>query len=412
MEQTDRASARYVSEPSLVRKDRGAGAFSLYHPGHGTSLDVEPESSGLVEAVLQSFASPTTLQAFFAAQPDFPEELLGLMVRSCFVVEEGERAFLEHGFLRPTPVPLGAPWAWSDLPELSAPGCWVVLGAPVDMAAAGAGGARHGPSEIRKVVNGPLLTDEGDVIDPEFQRLYRDLTVSVADLGDLDPDGSRMDHVGSRLRKVVRELFALRMRPLLLGGDHSLTHYVLSEAIEHVERFGIIHFDAHHDLGPSSTVSHANVFQHAIASPRVASLTQIGLRVIERVSPYATRVACPKRRVFSARETKAGAAQTGLEALPKDIPYYLSFDIDCIDGAVARETGTPAFGGLSYEQASELVDYVARTFDLLGADFVEVSGQATGPNRAALIAASLLQRVLLGQSEFEPLSTDVYTFGA
>lgn len=411
MESTPSPSEKYVTEPSLVRKDRGAGSFSLYHPGHGTSLDVEPESSGLVEAALAGFLSPTTLADFFAALPDFPEELLVLMIRSCFVVEERERAFLQHGFLRPTPVPLGAPWAWSELPELAAPGCWVVLGAPVDMAAAGAGGARHGPSEIRKVVNGPLLTDEGDVIDPEFQRLYRDLTLSVADLGDLDPDGSRMDHVGSRLQKVVRELFALRMRPLLLGGDHSLTHYVLREALQRGERFGIIHFDAHHDLGPSSTVSHANVFQQAIACPEVVSFTQIGLRVIERVSPYATRVPCPKRRVISARETKAGAAQRALEALPKDIPYYLSFDIDCIDAAVARETGTPAFGGLSYEQATELVDYVARSFDLLGADFVEVSGPASGPNAAALIAASLLQRVLMGQCAFEPLSTDVYTFG-
>lgn len=410
MEQTQSANVRYVIEPSLVRKDRPGGGFSLYHPGHGTSLDVEPESSALVEAVLAGFVRPTTLQGFLATVPELPEELFVLMLRSCFIVEQHEQAFLQHGFLRPTPVPLGAQWAWSDLPELAAPGCWVVLGAPVDMAAAGAGGARHGPSEIRKVVNGPLLSAEGDVIDPEFQRLYRDLTLSVADLGDLDPDGARMDHVGQRLRKVVRELFALGMRPLLLGGDHSLTHYVLSEALDHVPRFGIIHFDAHHDLGPSSTVSHANVFQQAISSPQVVSITQIGLRVIERVSPYATRVPCKKRRLFSARETKAGLALRGLEALPRDIPYYLSFDIDCIDGALARETGTPAFGGLSYDLASELVDYVARTFDLLGADFVEVSGPTTAPNAAALIAASLLQRVLMGQSEFEPLSSDVYTF--
>ncbi|MDB4991496.1 MAG: uncharacterized protein JWN04_6674 [Myxococcaceae bacterium] len=401
---------KYVAMPSLVRADRGDGSFSLYLPGQGTSIDVEPQSSQLVETLLACFASPSTLAAFFAQQPDFPEQLLDLMIRSCFVVDEEELAFLEHGFLRPTPTPLGPLWSWSDLPELVYPGGWVVVGVPVDMGAMGNAGARHGPIEIRKVVNGPLLSGEGDVLDHEFKRLYPSLQPQVADLGDVDPDGSRMDHVGRRLGKVVRELLERGARPLVLGGDHSLTHYVLSEAVAQVERFGIIHFDAHHDMGPSQTLSHANVFREAIESERVVSITQIGLRVIERVSPYATRVACPKRSIVTAREAQRGLALEHLQRLPKDIPYYLSFDIDCIDAAVARETGTPAFGGLSFELASELVDYIARTFELFGADFVEVSGLQTQPNAAALIAASLLQRVLIGKSEFEELPSDVYLF--
>lgn len=404
------APPRYLTTQSLVRADRGDGSFSLYHPGHGTSLDVEPESSELVEVLLEGFADGSTLEDFRRVQPAFPEELLELMLRCCFLVDEREAAFLEHGFLRPTPTPLGPAWAWSDLPELAYPGGWVALGVPVDMAAAGAGGARHGPAEIRRVVNGPLLSGEGDVLDHEFGRLYRGLTLQVSDLGDVDPDGARMDHVGERLEKVVRELLAHQLRPLLLGGDHSLTHYVLRALIARGQRFGIIHFDAHHDMGPSATVSHANVFTQAIASDCVASIVQIGLRVIERVSPYATRAPCPKRQIVNARAARGGAAMRVLSQLPRDIPYYLSFDIDCIDGAVARETGTPAFAGLSVELASELVDYVARTFLLIGADFVEVSGPQLQPNASALIAASLLQRVLLGDRQFEALSSDVYTF--
>jgi arginase family enzyme len=419
MENLSEKSPGYVAVSCLVRADRDDGSFSLYHPGQGTSLDVEPESAELVETLLERFAEPCTLEAFVESEPDFPEELLGLMIRSCFVVAEDEADFLEHGFLKPTPTPLGPAWSWSDLPELApelagelaSQRGWVVVGVPVDMAAAGSGGARHGPGEIRKVVNGPLLGGDGDVLDHEFRRLYPALRPQVADLGDIDPDGSRMDHVGKRLGKVVSELLLLRLRPLVLGGDHSVTHHVLSQAIAQGQRFGIIHFDAHHDMGPSHTLSHANVFGEAIESPEVVSILQIGLRVIERVSPYASRVPCPKRQFITAREAQRGRALAALEALPRDIPYYLSFDIDCIDAAVARETGTPAFGGLSFELASELVDTIARSFDLLGADIVEVSGQQTAPNAAALIAASLLQRILLGQSEFTDLASDVYVFG-
>jgi len=403
-----RWDAEHVAWPGLLHVDRGEGGFSLYNAAHGTSIDVEPESSALVEAILSGFASARTLRDFQRAEPEVAIELLVLMVRSCFVVEQSELAFLEHGFLRPTSTPVGPLWSWSELPELAQPHAWAVVGVPVDMSALGMAGARHGPAEIRKHVSGPLLHGEGDVIDHEFSRLYPALSLSVADLGDIDPEGGRMDHVGARLTKVARELFQRQLRPLVLGGDHSITHYVLAAALEEVERFGIIHFDAHHDMTPSHTVSHANVFAAALESPRVEHIVQIGLRVIERMPLFATRTAAPKRSVVTARAAARGAALSALEALPRDLPYYLSFDIDCIDAAVVRETGTPAFGGLSVELASELVDHIARTFELLGADFVEVAGTQGPFNAAATIAAGLLQRCVIGASPYEPLSSDTY----
>lgn len=398
--------ALHVVWPGLLRMARDDGTLTLHNPAHGTSLDVEPESIELVQRVLDAFAAPRSLEGF--GDDDIPGELLLLLVRSCFVVAVDELPFLEHGFLKPTTTPLGPLWPYADLPELAEPGSWVVLGVPVDMHALGMAGARHGPVEIRKQVMGPLLGGEGDVIDPEFGRLYPSLRLQVADLGDIDPEGGRMDHVGMRVRKVVGELLRHELRPLVLGGDHSITHYVLTEALQHVERFGVIHFDAHHDLLPSRTLSHANVFRSAVESARVQQIVQIGLRVMERMSPFAARVPCAKRSIVTARDAERGRALEVLAALPRDIPYYLSFDIDCLDGALVRETGTPALGGLSFALASELVDYIARSFDLLGADFVEVSAPVGAGNVAATMAASLLQRCLLGKITFEPLSSDVY----
>jgi arginase family enzyme len=408
MEDGLRPAELHVVWPGLLRIERGGDALTLYNPGHGTSIDVEDESRALIETVLAGFAQPTTLAAFQRAQGDVPHELLVLLVRSGIVVEVAELPFLEHGFLRPTPHPIGAAWTWSDLPDAALDGTWVTVGVPVDFAAAGAGGARLGPTEIRKVANGALLTGQGDVVDYELQRLYPAFAPQLADLGDVEPDGARLDHVGARLCKVVSEVLDHGMRPLVLGGDHSVTHYVLAQLIARGQPFGILHFDAHADMGPSRTLSHANVFQAALASSTVERIVQIGLRGIERMSPFARRQACPKRCVVTAREAREGRARELLEALPKDLPYYLSFDIDCIDGAVARETGTPLFGGLGVALATELVDYAARHFRLLGADFVEVSGPPSAINASATIAASLLARCVLGDSPFEPLSSDVY----
>jgi arginase family enzyme len=380
----------------------------LYNPGHGTSLDVELTSVAMVDSVLARFACATTPGAFLSENPDVPRDLLVLLVRSGFVVEVAELPYLEHGFLRPTASPIGTPVSWSDLPAAAVEDAYVVIGVPSDMGAMGRAGARHGPSEVRHVVNGELLCGEGDIVDYELNRRYRAPVLDVLDLGDVEPDGGRMDHVGARLRKAVREVWNLGMRPLSIGGDHSLTHFILAEAIARGEPFGVVHFDAHADMGPSRTLSHANIFDNALASPLVTHILQIGLRGIERMSPFARSASCAKRRVVTAREARAGRAMEAIAALPTNIPYYLSFDIDCIDAAVARETGAPLFGGLSFELCTELVDCAARTLKLLGADFVEVSGPRADLNASAVIAASLVQRCLLAACSYEVLGTDRY----
>jgi arginase family enzyme len=403
-----RSHALHVALPGIVRIPKDDDVVCLYHPGHGTSLDVTPESQELVDAALAGFATPRPPRDFQRAQPDVPRDLLVMLVREGFIVEQDELPFLEQGFLRPAACPLGPAIGWSELRDVAATDAWVTVGVPADLGALATGGARHGPAEIRKVMNGSLITGEGDVVDYELRRLYRAPAPRVADLGDVEPDGGRLDHVGARLRKVVREVLACGMRPLLLGGDHSLTHFALAEAVARGEPFGILHFDAHADLGPSRVLSHANVFGAALESPLVMGLVQIGLRGIERMSPFSKAHESQKRVVVTAREARAGVAMQVLEALPKDLPYYLSFDVDCIDAAVARETGTPLFGGLSFELATDLIDYVARHFRLLGADFVEVSGPPSFANAAALISASLVQRCLLADQPFEALPSHVY----
>lgn len=393
--------------PGLLRREREDGVYTLHNADHGTSLDIEPESRAVVDELLLAFEHPRLLEDFRAAHEGFPDELLELMLAACFLVRQDELPFLRHGFLRPPAAALGHALSYSDLPAYAQAGKWALLGAPVDAHALGQAGARHGPLEIRRAAQGALFSGEGDVLDHDFGRLYPDLRLEVYDLGDVDPEGGRMDHVGERLAKVVGDLFDRGMRPLLLGGDHSITHFVLREARARHERFGVIHFDAHADLLPARSLSHANPFQPELTSDELALFVQIGLRGLERMSPFSRRVACAKRKVVRAAEVASGRAHALLDSLPTDLPYYLSFDIDCIDAGELSETGTPSHGGVRFATALELVDLVARRFDLLGADIVEVS-TGPSPNRAATMAASLLTRIVLGGESFEPLTNDVY----
>ncbi|MCA1622491.1 MAG: arginase family protein [Acidobacteria bacterium] len=50
--------------------------------------------------------------------------------------------------------------------------------------------------------------------------------------------------------------------PFLLGGDHSLTYYLVKGAVSFYGPITIVHFDAHHDHYPQAQINHFTVFYH------------------------------------------------------------------------------------------------------------------------------------------------------
>jgi arginase family enzyme len=300
----------------------------------------------------------------------------------------------------------------------------VIFGAPIDAAAGGRGGARMGPQEIRAVARLPFLDPSASALDNPFQpaaaaeepvyldfdlrRRYAGPMPPVVDLGDLRTTGGEgVRTFGARVGQLASLILDRGARPGMLGGDHSITWFVLQQLLARRPALGIIHFDAHHDMWPPlgaqfEYFTHAMPFFHALAHPGVQVLLQLGLRTFEDALP--SQLHRDERvRYASARELQRRSPAEVFQDLPRDLPYYLSFDIDCIDPSVAPETGTPVPGGLTYYQALDLVDYAARELDLCGWDIVEVGQREQQRNQAALIAAALVRQLLLGSTPFEPL---------
>jgi arginase family enzyme len=98
--------------------------------------------------------------------------------------------------------------------------------------------------------------------------------------------------------------------------------------------------------------------------------------------------------------------------LPRSIPWYLSFDVDCLDPSFASATATRVVGGLSYYQALELIAYAARRFEIVGADFVETCASLGPFNATAAAAARYLAQLFLSRCPSRPLATYRYTFPA
>jgi arginase family enzyme len=324
---------------------------------------------------------------------------------------------------------VGAPTSLSALLTSNEPVDLAVFGAPIDAAATGQAGARNGPEEIRAAAQLPMwsagrtsdrvagsfgapeTTGPAAFLDLDYRRTYTGEVPSVVDLGDVTlMPGESIRTYGARLGLVTSLLIERGVRPALLGGDHSTSSFVLEALLKRHPRLGVIHFDAHPDMVPPFAgmdyVTHAMPFWRARRSNSLAILLQLGLRVLERVGRD-DLVDDPRVRYRSARELQRLAPEEVFAELPRDIPYYLSFDIDCIDPRWAPETGTPVAGGLSPYQAAELVDHAARALRLVGWDIVEVGSRGGAEHGAAAVAAMLVKQLVLSSMRFEPLRTYV-----
>ena len=84
----------------------------------------------------------------------------------------------------------------------------------------------------------------------------------------------------------------------------------------------------------------------------------------------------------------------------KDVPLYLTLDIDVLDPAVAPGTGTPEPGGPSFAQVHGALLTLARAGGRwVAADIVETAPPLDPSGRTEVAAAKLAREILLGFSD-------------
>jgi arginase len=153
-------------------------------------------------------------------------------------------------------------------------------------------------------------------------------------------------------------------RPLCIGGDHSLTFPVIRGFAERYNSLHILHIDAHPDLYHNfedNYYSHASPFARIMENRFAVSLTQIGIRTLNRHQKQ--------------QADKFGVKQFGptgwsiddIKALKG--PLYISVDLDGLDPAFAPGVSHHEPGGLA---TRELLTIIQQTeAEIVGADIVE-----------------------------------------
>jgi agmatinase len=261
----------------------------------------------------------------------------------------------------------------SDLAQLKP--CWAVLGMPFDEGSPFAPGSRFGPRSIREH---SLRFNSAGVFDSARREPL--LTGAVAggqivDIGDVDVIPGSPSRSLQNLTDTVAQVLKQGARPLVIGGDHTITFPVVRAFKEAVH---VIQLDAHLDYSPvleGHGDHNAQSFRRLHTLPHVLSLTQIGIRGLRNDEQDLRDALENGSHIVHMPQLREQGAAAALAHVPAGASVYLSIDIDAYDITLTPGCVSAEPGGISFEQMEEILAVVASRFNVRGFDLVEVNPQ-------------------------------------
>lgn len=190
----------------------------------------------------------------------------------------------------------------------------------------------------------------------------------------------------------VNNLLAQNKFTVMLGGDHSLSAGYFQALNKKYSPISVIQLDAHSDLRDQYE---GNPLSHACSMSRIresaSDTLQIGIRSMSleeaRLVERENLALC----TMSAFRNGEFDISSALDALAE--PVYLTVDVDVFDWSVIRSTGTPEPGGLLWDEALTLLQYIFYKKNIIGFDVVELSADP-GDRNSAFAAAKLIYKML------------------
>ena len=261
------------------------------------------------------------------------------------------------------------------------------VGVPMDLGVSNRSGARFGPRAVRIIERiGPYHPTLRGV--PASR-------VRAADVGDV-PFRSRysLEQSLEDIERYYVALKALGVRPLSVGGDHSITYPIL-KALGKDAPLGLVHIDAHCDtMGAydGSKFHHGGPFRLAVLDGVLdpERTIQIGIRGASNMF-WEFSHASGMTVIYMEDFMRMGldAVIEKARAVVGDQPIYVSVDVDGFDPVYAPGTGTPEAGGLEAREGLALLRGLAG-LDIAGADVVEVAPQYDPTTNTSQLAAQVL----------------------
>ena len=272
-----------------------------------------------------------------------------------------------------------------------------VLGAPFDAGSQFRSGARMGPRGIREAST-LFSFGHGGAYDHEDDITYLPAaTTRIVDIGNADIIHTDTIQSHANIEFGVKKILEAKAIPVVLGGDHSVNIPCIN-AFRNEDPIHIIQIDAHLDFVNERhgvRFGHGNPMYRASEKEYVSGMTQIGIRNVSSTAREGYIDAKERgSKIFSVRQFRKMGISQILNAIPKNIRYYLTIDIDAFDPSIASGTGTPSHGGFYYYEILELIDGLTKQGNIAGLDLVEVAPDYDITNSTSTLAAQLLMNIM------------------
>ena len=219
----------------------------------------------------------------------------------------------------------------------------------------------------------------------------------------------------------VEEALEAGNMPMMLGGDHCLAIGSISAIANHCRKVGkklrVLWFDAHADSNQSSISPTGNIHGMPVAclmghgpdelihfgghtpSLQPDQIRLIGIRSVdegERRFIHDMGMQVFDMRYIDEHGMRS-VMNSALEGLDENTHLHISFDLDCLDPAIAPGVGTAVLGGPTYREAQLCMEMIADTGLFASLDVVELNPALDIRNQTAVLAVDLIES-LFGKS--------------
>ena len=261
-----------------------------------------------------------------------------------------------------------------------------LLGIPYDGTCCFRPGSRFGPSAVREDSYG---------IETYCPQLNLDLEdINFADLGSLDVPIGDAKLIINHVRDATNILLKNNLKPLIIGGEHSITRGVIKSIIKNYPDLIMLQLDAHADLRDEwlgSKFSHACTMKRCLEILPSKKIFQIGIR--SGTKSEFLEMNNSKRLIQHTLGENAKSLEKALKSF-KGRPIYLTFDLDWFDPSIMPGTGTPEPGGYFWGDFAAIID-VIKSHNLIGADVVELSPKLDNTGISSILAAKVIRSLIM-----------------
>ncbi|MCF0226470.1 MAG: agmatinase [Methanobrevibacter sp.] len=256
---------------------------------------------------------------------------------------------------------------------------WGIIGVPFDSTTSYHSGTRLGPIVVREASYGL------EVFNVEFNN---NINNNFYDFGDSNVIPGNCEETINIVKSNVLELMDYKIKPILIGGEHSITLGAIEALKRQYDDLTIVHLDAHRDLADEligERYSHGTVMRR-IHELGVSEIIQIGIRsasIDEENFIKGSNI-----QTFKSREVENNMNNLISYLSQIKTPIYLTIDMDVLDPSFAPNVGNPTPMGITIKDIQDILESLVAK-DIVGFDVVETATDKLG-DITAISAAKII----------------------